>query len=89
LAATCHARSSQKFYCWLLNNRWFGVYIKNYRQKKGMPLKIKVITIALLWFTILASVIFTVQSLPVKVILITVAFGVSVHILSIKTLKGK
>lgn len=87
LAAACYAKSSQRFYCWLLNNRWFGVYIKNYRQKKGMPLKIKIFTVVLLWLTILVSVIFAVQSLAVRIILIIIAFGVSLHILSIKTLK--
>lgn len=87
LAAACYARSSRRFYCWLLNNRWFGVYIKNYRQKKGMPLKIKIFTVVLLWLTILVSVIFAVQSLAVRIILITIAIGVSIHVLSIKTLK--
>ncbi|MFH1663093.1 MAG: YbaN family protein [Chloroflexota bacterium] len=87
LAATCYARGSRKFYFWLMNNRWFGVYISNYRQKKGMPLKIKVLTVVLLWLTILVSVIFAVQSLAVRIILIIIAFGVSLHILSIKTLK--
>lgn len=87
LAATCYAKSSRRFYCWLLNNRWFGVYIRNYRQKKGMPLKIKILTVVLLWLTILVSVIFAVQSLAVRIILIIIAFGVSLHILSIKTLK--
>ncbi|UCG55518.1 MAG: YbaN family protein [Dehalococcoidia bacterium] len=89
LAATCYAKSSQKFYCWLMNNRWFGVYIRSYRQKKGMPLRIKVFTVALLWLTILLSVIFAVQSLVVRVILILIAIGVSTHIFSIKTLREK
>lgn len=87
LAAACYARSSRRFYCWLLNNRWFGVYIKNYRQKKGMSLKMKIITVALLWLTILISVIFTVQSLALRIVLIIIAIGVSVHLLSLKTLK--
>ncbi len=87
LAAACYARSSQKFYYWLMNNRWFGVYIRNYRQKKGMPLKIKLLTVALLWLTILLSVIFAIQSLTVKLILLLIAVGVSIHIFSIKTLK--
>jgi len=87
LAAACYARSSRRFYCWLLNNRWFGVYIKNYRQKKGMPLKMKILTVALLWLTILISVIFAVQSLALRIVLIIIAIGVSVHLLSLKTLK--
>lgn len=89
LAAACYAKSSKRFYCWLLNNRWFGVYIKNYREKKGMPLKIKIFVVALLWLTILVSVIFAVQFLIVRVIFIIIALGVSVHILSMKTLREK
>ncbi len=87
LAAACYARSSPRFYHWLLNNRWFGNYIRNYRQKRGIPLKVKLLTITLLWLTIGASVIFAVQSLAVRIILILIAIGVSIHILSFKTLK--
>ena len=87
LAAACYAKSSQRFYHWLLSNRWFGAYIDNYRQKRGMPLKIKIVTVALLWLTIGVSVAFAVQSLTVRIILVLIAVGVSIHILSIKTLK--
>jgi uncharacterized membrane protein YbaN (DUF454 family) len=41
LAAACYARSSRKFHEWLLNNRWFGDYIRNYLQGKGFPKKVK------------------------------------------------
>jgi len=87
LAAACYARSSQRFYHWLLNNRWFGSYIRNYREGRGIPLKIKVWTLALLWITILCSAVFAVQWFPVKLILILIAIGVSIHILSIRTLR--
>jgi uncharacterized membrane protein YbaN (DUF454 family) len=86
LAATCYARSSERFYNWLLNNRWFGNYIKNYREGKGIPLKVKVLAIALLWVTIGYS-IFAVHILPVRIILILIAIGVTTHILSSRTLK--
>lgn len=89
LAAACYARSSQRFYNWLLNNRYFGSYIKSYIQRKGVPLKIKVLTVVLLWITIGASVIFAVQVFIVKVILILIAVGVTIHIICIKTYKGK
>jgi hypothetical protein len=87
LAAACYARSSQRFYSWLLNNKWFGNYIRNYLERKGVPLKVKVLTVALLWITIGASVAFAVQTLVVRLILVFIAIGVSVHILSIRTLK--
>jgi len=36
LAALCYARNSKKLYNWLVNNGWFGNYIKNYREGKGI-----------------------------------------------------
>jgi uncharacterized membrane protein YbaN (DUF454 family) len=88
LAAACYIRSSQRFYCWLINNRFFGKYIKNYREKKGIPQKVKIYIISLLWITILASTIFAVDLLAIRILLILIAVGVTVHILRIRTLKG-
>jgi uncharacterized membrane protein YbaN (DUF454 family) len=87
LAAACYARSSKRFYNWLLNNKWLGNYIKNYRERKAVLLKIKVISIFFLWVAIGYSVIFVVYILLGKIILILIATGVTIHILSIKTLK--
>ncbi len=89
LAAACYLRSSQKFYNWLLNNRFCGLYIKNYLQGKGMPVKIKMATLLLLWITISCSIVFVVQALIIRVILLVIAIGVSVHILLIRTARGK
>ena len=85
LAAACFARSSKRFYNWLINNKWIGAYIKNYQEGKGVPLKIKVFTISLLWITILFSVFLIINSLWVKIVLIIIAVGVTIHILTIKT----
>ncbi len=87
LAAACYARSSERFYHWLLNNRWFGNYLKNYWEEKGIPLKIKVLSISFLCITIGYSAVFVVQILLGKIILLLIAIGVTIHILSIRTLK--
>ena len=87
LSAACYARSSQRFYNWLMNNKWFGNYIKNYREGKGIPLKFKIFTIALLWATILFSIYFVVDTFLVELILIIIAVGVTTHIITIKTYK--
>jgi uncharacterized membrane protein YbaN (DUF454 family) len=87
LAAVCYARSSQRLYGWLLNNKWFGNYIRSYLERKGIPLKIKALTITLLWITIGLSVAFAVQGIIVRLILVFIAIGVSIHILCIRTLK--
>ena len=87
LAAVCYVRSSRRFYNWLLNNKWFGNYIKNYREGKGVPLKVKVLSISFLWITIIFSAVFVISILFVRIILILIAIGVTIHILSIRTLK--
>jgi uncharacterized membrane protein YbaN (DUF454 family) len=87
LAAACYFRSSEKFYNRLINNKWLGNYIKNYREKKSIPLKIKVLTLSFLWLTIGYSVLFVVNIFLLRFILILIAIGVSIHVLSIRTLK--
>ncbi|MBM3710528.1 MAG: DUF454 domain-containing protein [Actinobacteria bacterium] len=89
IAAALYARSSQRFYNWLLNNRFFGKYIKNYREGKGIPIKFKVFAITLLWITIGCSAFFAVKILIVRIILLLVAIGVTTHIIRIKTLKSQ
>jgi len=87
LAAACYVRSSKRFYNWILNNKWFGNYVKNYQEKKGVPLKVKILSVSLLWITIIFSAVFIVHILFVRIILILIAIGVTIHILSIRTLK--
>ena len=87
LAAACYARSSKRFYHWLLNNKWFGSYIRDYKEKKWIPLKVKIFTVSLLWITIILSTIFATDVTFVRIILIIIALCVTIHILSLRTLK--
>ena len=86
LAASCFAKSSDKFYYWLINNKIFGSYIKDYREQKGIPLRVKIFAISFLWATILTSFYFM-PLLWVKLLLIIVAIGVTIHLVSIRTKK--
>ena len=87
LAAYCYAHSSQKFYNWLMTNRWFGEYIRNYREGRGIPLKQKNFSISLLWLTIGYSVWFVVSLWWVRLILLAIAIGVTIHLMMLKTFK--
>jgi uncharacterized membrane protein YbaN (DUF454 family) len=89
LAAACYIRSSERFYNWLINNKWLGNYIKNYLEGKGVSLKVKVLSISLLWMTVGYSVVFVVNIFPIRVILILIAIGVTIHLLFIRTLKKR
>ena len=87
LASACYIRSSKRLYNWLLNNRLLGIYLKNYIEKKAIPLKVKLITISILWLTIGYSIIFVIHVFLVKFILILIAIGVSIHIGIMRTYK--
>jgi len=84
LAAACYAKGSKKFYHWLINNKWFGEYIKNYRERRGIPSSVKIISITMLWITIAFSIFIIVSNLLIQIILIIIAVGVTIHILTIK-----
>ena len=84
LAAACYMRSSERFYRWLLNNRFFGTYIRNYMEGKGVPLRIKIYTIALLWTTISLSIFLISPGIVVKIVLAVVAIGVTLHIILLR-----
>ncbi len=84
LAAACYLRSSERFYRWLLGNRLFGGYIADYLAGRGMPLKTKIFTLSLLWVTIGLSVAIGTQNLVVRIVLLAVAVGVTLHIILIK-----
>lgn len=83
VSAYFYARSSQKFYDWLHENRLFGQHLKNYREGKGMKLSVKVGTISLLWLTIGITTIFAVHNLIIRIVLVLIAIGVTVHLIII------
>jgi len=89
LAAACYAKGSDKFYHWLIYNKWLGNYIRNYQEGNGIPLSVKIISVTLLWITILFSIFIIVSIFFIRVILFIIALAVTMHILSIKTLNGK
>ncbi len=87
LASACYMRGSQRLHRWLLANRVFGEYLRNFEDKKGMPRKAKIMTLALLWVSMAFS-IYTVDPLLVKGILFSIGIGVTVLILRLKTLES-
>lgn len=85
LAAACYARSSDRFLHWLLHNRWFGAYIRNYREGRGMPRLTKILTLAALWATLIITGMFTVSAWWLRIVLAAVGTGVTIHLLRIPT----
>ena len=86
LSAACFLRGSDRLYQWLMNNRLFGSYIRNYQEHKAIPLKTKILAISLLWITILYSMLFILESVYIRILLVAIAVAVTLHILHYKTL---
>jgi uncharacterized membrane protein YbaN (DUF454 family) len=85
MAAWCYARSSERFHRWLLHNRFVGDYIRNYREGRGMRVREKAVTLGALWASIAYSVLALDFRLWIDLLLLAIATGVTIHILTIRT----
>jgi uncharacterized membrane protein YbaN (DUF454 family) len=74
-------------YQWLLNNKWFGTYIRNYREGKGIPLRGKISALVLLWVTISFTIIFIINIGVIRLILFIIATVVSIYLIKLPTLE--
>ncbi|HEX3008940.1 MAG TPA: YbaN family protein [Bacteroidales bacterium] len=86
-AAACYVRSSDKLYNWMLQHKVLGVYIRNYRKYRAMPLKSKIIALVMMWSMIGLSVGFFIDNYTVKIIVIVAGLIGTTAILLVKTLK--
>jgi len=86
LALACYCRSSKRMTEWVLTNKYFGSYIRRYKEGKGIPIKTKIVALATLWITISYSAFFIVNNWwIVQLILFTIATAVSIHIIRLPT----
>lgn len=56
LAAACFAKSSQRFYDWIINNKMFGKHVLNYREGKGIPKKVKPVILTTMWIFVIFAI---------------------------------
>ena len=87
LTAALYFKGSPRLYQWLLNHKYFGTYIRNFRENKAIPLRAKIISLLLMWGTMLYCIFFLIPLVWVKILLFLIAAGVTYLILSFKTLK--
>lgn len=95
-AAACFCKSSPRMYDWLLGNKLFGEYIRNYKEGRGLPMRTKITALTVMWATIGISSVFLLSRLlpsqlvlPMQIVMIAVAVGVSIHILRLPTFKKR
>ena len=61
LAAACFARSSQRFYDWLRNHRLFGPAVREWREHRSIPYRIKLTAVVLMSLSLAVSIGFFVE----------------------------
>ena len=81
LAVFCFSRSSRRLNAWLLGHRFFGTYLRNYREGPCMTRRHKGLTLLLLWTGIGLSAALGVHLLWARLLLAAVGVGVTTHLL--------
>lgn len=87
LASACFVRSSDRMHRWLRNHSVFGEYLRNFEDKRALPLRAKVLSLVLLWPSMIYS-IYLVKPTLLKGMLLAIAVGVTIMILRMKTLEA-
>lgn len=86
LATACFLRSSEKLHHWLTHHRVLGLYIRSYMEHRAIAPVSRIISLLLLWSSILFSVIRVVETWWLRILLLAIALGVSTHLLMLKKL---
>lgn len=84
LAAACFARSSKRFYLWLVLHPKLGPWVRDYLEGEGLPLKGKIWALTLMW----SSISFSIWIVPlpwVRIFMLVSAVSVTIYILKQKT----
>lgn len=85
LSAALFYRGNRGLYDWLLQHPRFGPYIQNFMVHKTIPLRIKVLSITMVWLTLLNCAIFVSAHWAFRLFFIVLAIAITLHISSYKS----
>lgn len=86
LASACYARSNERLHQWLLNHGRLGAYIRAFEEGRGLPVRAKVLSIAVLWAS-MGYTLYVVSSPWGRAGLVALGLGVTFYLLRLPTLK--
>ena len=87
LAAALFLHGNKDRHEWLLAHPKLGPYITNFMVHKAIPLRVKVVSVSLVWITLLNCAIFVADRLIFRILFLALATAITIHILSYKTLR--
>ncbi|MFO7616208.1 MAG: YbaN family protein [Bacteroidales bacterium] len=72
LTASCYIRGSDRLYKRLISHPRLGKYITEWQRTRGLPKKVKVRSLLLMWLMITLSVLFLIETWIPRIILLLV-----------------
>jgi uncharacterized membrane protein YbaN (DUF454 family) len=84
LASACFARSSARLHNWLRTHRTFGRLLRDWEDGRGIPLRAKILAIAMMWPSMIYSM-FRVGHPALKGMLFVIACGVTIYLWRLPT----
>lgn len=85
LAGWCFAKSSPRAERWLHENRLFGKYLRDYRERGIISARVRLTSVVVLWAFIGLSGFLLLERLWVVALLLLVAVAVTVHLYALPT----
>jgi len=86
LAAALWFRGSDRWYNWILNHRWFGKYVRDYRERGGMRRVPKYLFLLTVWVAVGVSTVVALDALWHRILLLAFGAVLSTWVLRLKTL---
>ena len=83
MAAACYARSSERFHRRLVEHPVLGPYI---RHRRGLTPRQKAVILTTLWASLGATMFWTARAPWMRLLLLTVGVGVTLHVARIPSL---
>lgn len=87
LAAALFLRGNPRLHKWLMEHPKLGPYIRNFMEYKAIPMRVKVVSVSLVWITLTFCAVSVAEHWALRALFLALAAAITVHILSYKTLK--
>jgi uncharacterized membrane protein YbaN (DUF454 family) len=84
LASACFARGSTRMHNWLRSHGTFGRYLSDFEDGKGIPLRGKVLAMAMMWPS-MAYAMWRIGQPALQLLLFAIACGVTIYLLRLPT----
>lgn len=87
VSLACFMNTSEKMHHFVMTNKHLGPYARAYANGEGIPKRAKLKAVFLIWITIGFSVIFVLDKLPLRIMLLVIATIVSTYIFTRPTVE--